>query len=195
MVRLLVLLFIIKCGQGVDDDGCKAQAVINEEWPVVWQGRVEIIQHLVDKSNDYPPWKTVLDVKVDGYEKVARIETILGENSGQILWRRYPSVQGTSRGEEFREYLGRCEHALLYDDFPYGSWPKNKTSTVEQVVFKEFGNVNHVDVKYNGELITTYRLEFLDFEIPRLEFPTASKCESNVGGWAYVHLLHDSVKI
>jgi len=79
--------------------------------PEIFSAEVHITAHLVDRSQDYPPWLTVMEIHCDFKNKRAAIHVKEGFDKGKSFLRRYDLkkeylVKYGEYGECLRSYLG-----------------------------------------------------------------------------------------
>lgn len=112
-----------KCGAnlGITEEINPAlQRSLPIDMPARWKARVRITQHQVDPGLVYPPRLIELMVHIDQNQHQARIETLQGENQGQVFLRHYDPEEGF----EYRFYENRCERAFLNVAWPKAQWPQ-----------------------------------------------------------------------
>lgn len=60
--------------------------------PLQFSADIEITAHLVDRTQDYPPWLRKIRLNYDFVKKLARAEILQGYDQGKIYIRRYDQV-------------------------------------------------------------------------------------------------------
>jgi len=60
--------------------------------PLQFSADLEIVSHLIDRNQDYPPWKTKMIISYDHVQGWARVEVKEGRNEGKLFIRRYDEV-------------------------------------------------------------------------------------------------------
>ncbi|KAL4176891.1 hypothetical protein KRP22_001828 [Phytophthora ramorum] len=83
--------------------------------PRQFQAEVQVLSHLTDPRQEYPPSMGRMRVQYDFDQQLARAEMVEGYNAGKTFVRRYDEKQEFMvKSGEFR----KCERAYLGDTMP-----------------------------------------------------------------------------
>ncbi|OWZ12378.1 hypothetical protein PHMEG_00014472 [Phytophthora megakarya] len=212
MLLSLLLLFIV----------CVSSARVPPQLPRHFEAEVQVLSHLTDPRQEYPPSMGRMKVQYDFDQQLARAEVLAGYNAGKTFVRRYDQKQEFMvKSGEFR----KCERAYLGDAMPVPEIPfTQEFVAIESVRGKicehwvhthENGRVHvysdvatNVPIRLTEEtvvdeqptMLLTYDLlnvrvgpqNISSFVIP--DGYERSDCERNVGGFPYIHAFHYYLK-
>mmetsp|Transcript_17296 Transcript_17296/g.65917 ORF Transcript_17296/g.65917 Transcript_17296/m.65917 type:complete len:248 (-) Transcript_17296:100-843(-) len=189
------------------------------ELPQQFSATVTTIAHLVDQTQDYPPWRKIMNVRFDYEAKLASAQIEEGHDAGKLFIRRYdqkweymiasgkfPTCERAYLTEEMPaaelsaklEFQGlvdldgvSCEHWKAADLFANWHVFVTEEGHVPRRVVDEFpnGDENIKVMTYEFENVQLGPQDSAAFELPAPY--THKSCERQIGGYPYIHaFLH-----
>jgi hypothetical protein len=127
--------------------------------PLQFTATVEVTAHLVDRTQDYPPWLRVVRVSYDFVNRRALAVVEQGHDEGKTFLRRYDNkTEYMVRGGAYAE----CQRAYLGETMPAPALPRALT-------FEGLETVEGVPCEHWMEDLGTNRLHFyFEAAAPRL---------------------------
>ncbi|KAK1934674.1 hypothetical protein P3T76_011283 [Phytophthora citrophthora] len=186
--------------------------------PRQFQAEVQVLSHLTDPRQDYPPSRGRMKIQYDFDQQLARAEMLEGYNAGKTFVRRYDQKQEFMvKSGEFR----KCERAYLGDAMPAPEIPfvqefvalesvrgkvcEHWVHTHENVRVHVYSDVaSSVPIRLTEEnVIDGQAMMLLTFDLVNVHvgpqnvssfvIPDGyerSECIRNVGGFPYIHAFH-----